>query len=91
MESEQKESNGNKPVKKFRAGGVSATIWENKNKVGDTEMTFRTINLERNYKDKDGNWKSTNTMKVSDLQKVKIVCDEAERFLLLKDEKEKGE
>ena len=50
----------NKPVKKIRVGSVTATIWAQ-------EGGFYTANLERSYKDKEGNWKSTNSFSVDDL------------------------
>ncbi len=49
-----------KPVKKIRVGSVSATIWAQ-------EGGFYNATLERNYKDKDGKWKSTNSFSVDDL------------------------
>ena len=51
----------NKPVKKIRIGSVSATIWKQEGGL------FYTASLERNYKDKDGNWKSTHSFSADDL------------------------
>ena len=50
----------NKPVRKIRVGSVTATIWAQ-------EGGFYTANLERSYKDKEGNWKNTNSFSVDDL------------------------
>ena len=50
----------NKPVKKIRVGSVTATIWAQKD-------GFYTANLERSYKDKEGNWKTSNSFSVDDL------------------------
>jgi hypothetical protein len=67
-------SQGNFPKKKFRAGAISATVWENKGTTtqGD-EKTYNTISLERVYQDKEGNWKSTNSFRLSDLPKAQAV------------------
>ena len=57
----------NLPEAKFSTGAITATIWKNPSQFGDD---FRTVALERKYKDKDGTWKSTNSMKVNDLPKA---------------------
>lgn len=49
-----------KPVEKIRVGSVLATVWAQ-------EGGFYNATLERNYKDKDGKWKSTNSFSVDDL------------------------
>ena len=53
---------GNMPEKKFSTGAVSATVWQNegKNKTGEP-VNYRTVSLQRRYKDKEGNWQSTST------------------------------
>ncbi|MEM4263916.1 MAG: hypothetical protein QW666_03425 [Candidatus Woesearchaeota archaeon] len=71
----------NTPQRKFKAGGVSATIWQNINKDG---KAFSTVSFERGYKDKSGNWKSTNYLGVSDLPKAMVVLSKAYEFLALK-------
>lgn len=70
----KKNETSGKPLETFRAGTVSATVWQNfgKNKDGK-EFGFRTINVERNYKDKEDKWQKTSAMKVDDLPKVELV------------------
>ena len=48
------------PVRKIRVGSVSATVWAQ-------EGGFYNATLERNYKDKDGHWKSSSSFSVDDL------------------------
>lgn len=69
-----------KPEAKFKAGGVSATIWKNQSANGE----FATVTLSKSYMDKDKNWKETNSYNINDLAKVKLVVDEAFRRLSLK-------
>ncbi len=75
----------NQPEKKFRAGGVVATIWKNKqkNKEGK-EFEVYSINVDRTYKDGD-EFKQTSSMKVNDLPKLALVANEAYAYLNLKD------
>jgi len=80
-------SEKNTPEKKFRAGAISATIWQNNgqnNKTGQP-VTYRTISLERGYKDKSGAWKSTNSFRINDLPRASLVLQEAYKYAVLKD------
>ena len=47
------------PVKKFSAGSVSCAIWENEAVVNGKTMPILKATVERRYKDKDGQWKSS--------------------------------
>ena len=48
-----------KPVAKFRAGPVSAAIWENEITVNGKKTVILKASVERRFKDKDGQWKSS--------------------------------
>ena len=50
---------GQKPAAKFKAGMVSAAIWENQIEVKGKTVTMLKATVQRRYKDKDGNWKSS--------------------------------
>ena len=78
---------GNLPEKKFRAGAISATVWQNKgqNKNGD-EVEYRTISIERCYKDKDDSWQNTNSLRVNDLPRATTVLQKAYEYLVFKEQ-----
>jgi hypothetical protein len=48
-----------KPIARFRAGQVSAAIWENEITVNGKKAVMLKASVERRYKDKDGQWKSS--------------------------------
>ena len=50
---------GQRPLVKFRAGQVSCAIWENEITVGDTQKTVLKASVERRFKDKNGEWRSS--------------------------------
>ena len=50
-----------KPIAKFTAGGVSAALWENPITVNGQAKTILKASVSRRYKDKNGNWKTTQT------------------------------
>ena len=75
----------NMPEKKFRAGAVSATVWSNDAVTKEGKpSTYRTVSIERNYKDKADKWQSTNSMRVTDLPKASLVLQKAYEYLVLK-------
>lgn len=77
------------PEKKFRAGGITATIWQNEGKDKDGNKTeFHTVGIDRSYMDKNGEWQSTTTLRLNDLPKVALVMQKSYEYLVLKKEQE---
>ena len=78
------EQEKNQPEKKFSTGAISATVWKNV-RAGKDGKTFEThtVNIQRRYTDKTGQWQSTNTLRVNDLPKVALVIEEAFKYLVL--------
>jgi hypothetical protein len=77
---------GNIPEKKFSTGGLTATVWQNqgKSKSGE-EVSFRTVSFQRRYVDKDGDWKSTSTLRINDLPRASLVLQKAYEYLVMKE------
>lgn len=82
----QEKQKGNQPEKKFRAGGVTATVWKNtgKDKSGK-ENEYKTVSVERSYLDGE-DWKKTNSMRQNDLPKLALVSNLAYEYIVLKEE-----
>jgi len=80
---------GNLPEKKFSSGGLNATVWQNqgKNKEG-LDVSYRTVTFQRRYKDKNGEWQSTNTLRINDLPKASLILEKAYEYLVMKDMQE---
>ncbi|NQV09286.1 hypothetical protein HQ529_05540 [Candidatus Woesearchaeota archaeon] len=73
------------PEKRFTTGAISAAVWVNEGKTKTGEPTeFRTISLQRRYKDKNDEWQSTNSLRVNDLPKASLVLNKAYEHLVLK-------
>ncbi len=66
----------NKPVKTYKAGLVSLSLWENENKDG---IAMKSLSFKRSYQTTEGAWADTQTLRISDLPKLKILLDEAYR------------
>ena len=68
---------------KYKAGAISATIWNNETIKDGKPAAYKTISLQRSYKDKDGAWKTTNSFRVADLPKAVVVLNKAFEHLVL--------
>ena len=80
-----------KPNKKFKAGAVTAAVWANEmNDRQGNKFSVYTVAFDRNYKDRDGNWKSTNSMRVNDIPKLRLVAYEAYEYLVRKGNEDNG-
>jgi len=86
METEKIEE-GNTPEKKFSTGAISATVWKNSSVSKQTNEPFeyRSVSLQRRYQDKDGVWKTSNSLRINDLPKASLVLDKAYEYIVLKE------
>ena len=50
-----------KPEKVFRVGSVSASVFVNKIDTENGKREIRNVNLQRRYKDGDGEWQSSSS------------------------------
>ena len=75
----------NLPEKKFRAGAVTVTVWNNvsKGKLGEP-IEYKTVSLERRYKDRNGEWQSANSLRVNDIPKAIAALCSAYSYLVMK-------
>ena len=64
-----------KPVKTYRFGSVSLSVWENEQTKDGKTFTAKSFQLAKNYKAGD-DWKTTNNYKASELVNV-IQCAQA--------------
>jgi hypothetical protein len=82
------ENTGNQPEKRFSTGAITATVWKNgaTSKKDGSPVEFNTITLQRRYTDKEGVWKSTNSMRVNDLPKAILVLNKAYEHLVIKEQ-----
>ena len=81
----------NLPEKKFRAGAVAATVWRNTGVRDGQAVEFRTISLNRGYKDKNGEWQNTGSLRLNDLPRAAVVLQKAYEHLVLTEQGNGGE
>jgi hypothetical protein len=84
MKTGELKKTGNTPEIKFRAGGISATVWQNSIEKDGEKSSFNTISLDRAYKDKAGNWQTTNSFRPNDLPRLSLVAQKAYEYVVCK-------
>ncbi len=73
------------PVKKFAAGAIQVAVWENSGKSADgLQATYRTVSIDKRYKDKNDEWKSSNSLHINDIPKAILALQKAYEYLALK-------
>lgn len=77
-----------RPVKRFRSGGVSAAVFENSVEVKGAQVTRFSVQIQRTFRDKDGEFRRTTSFRESDLPKVALVANKAYELLALKKDEE---
>ena len=77
----------NVPEKTFSTGVITATVWQNDGKGRNGEaVSYRTVSLQRRYKDKNGVWQSANSLRVNDLPKASLVLQKAYEYVVLREQ-----
>lgn len=74
------------PLQKFRCGQVTATIWEHEKEKDGKKFNVYSVEIVKNYTDKDDQWNKTSNYNKDDLAKVLVCVQEAMRFLYLNEE-----
>ena len=84
IEQKDIEGKGGLPEINFRAGVISATVWQNQGKNRDGEATeYKTVSVQRGYKTKNGEWQNTTSLRINDLPRVNVVLQKAYEYLIL--------
>lgn len=74
-------SEQNQPVKKFRAGGISASIWRNEREAGGETVVDFSVSFQKRYRDGEGAWKDSETFFAYDLPQLELVVRKAYDYL----------
>lgn len=62
-----------KPIAKIKAGQINAALWENEITVNGRKVTVLKATVQRRYKDKDGQWKSSGSFSRNEIP-LAIYC-----------------
>ena len=70
MDKTQETATPNKPEAEVKSGAVVGTIWKNEGPTGP----YRTVALNRFYKDREDKWQRTKTLRPKDMPDVATVA-----------------
>ena len=78
---------GNQPTYKQKAGAMSIAVFENEGKTKDGKpYVFKTVNLQKSYKDKKDEWQNVSiSLRVDDISRAKMLLDMAFMECVLKE------
>jgi hypothetical protein len=79
MENKNKTEQGNKPVRTYRGGLISLSVWS----VESGDNKFNTFTLSRSYK-KNEEWQKSSSFTTDDLPKIKMLIEQAYKDAILK-------
>lgn len=80
---------GNKPIRKFKAGGITASVFENKTSAKGFEAKIYNVVVSKTFKDKEGNWKTSFSFSVfNEIPKVQLVLSKAYEYVAMLSNKE---
>lgn len=77
-----------RPVKKFRSGSVGAAVFENLVDVNGAQVKKFSVQIQRTYRDKDGEFRHASSFRENDLPKLALVAQKVYEFLTMKEEEE---
>lgn len=80
-----------KPEKVFKAGAVRAAIFRNTFEKNGVSVPLPKIILEVRFKDKSGQWQSTNSLSLNEVPKATLVLQQAYAYCLEHREPEEEE
>ena len=78
------------PVKRFRSGGISAAIFENTVGLDGIQVKRYSVQVQKTYRDKDGEYKHTSSFRENELPKVALVVQKAYEYLALREANEEA-
>ncbi|MBI2507943.1 hypothetical protein HYV89_03240 [Candidatus Woesearchaeota archaeon] len=84
---------GDLPIKKFRSGNITCSVWSNKREVErdgvKMEVEFKTVSLRKSW-EKDGKWydHTITNIRKNDIAKMILLLQKAQEELLLSREEE---
>ena len=71
----------NKPEQVFKVGPVRASVFQNEIEHKGQKVNLPKVVLEVRYKDKEGNWKGTNSLSINELPKAILALEKAYDYL----------
>jgi hypothetical protein len=76
------------PEKRFKAGSCEAAVFENEIVRDGNTVSVKKVAIQKRYKDKDDEWKSTHSLDKNDIPKMMLALLKAYEYVTLRDDKQ---
>ena len=76
------------PQKRYRAGSCEAAVFENEISRDGQTVLVKKVSIQKRYKDKDDEWKSTHSLDKNDIPKMMLALSKAFEYLTLRENKQ---
>jgi hypothetical protein len=76
------------PEKRFKAGSCEAAVFENEIVRDGQTISVKKVAIQKRYKDKDNEWKSTHSLDQNDIPKMMLALSKAYEYLTLREDKQ---
>ncbi len=73
------------PEKRFSVGNCTASVFVNQVNTKDGTVPIKSVNVQKTYKDQEGNFQNSSSFGVTDIPKARLALDKAYEYLVLKD------
>ena len=73
------------PEQRFQAGRMHGSVWKNTSVVNGEEKEMISLSLQKRYKDKDGEWKNSNSLSLRDIPDAQLVLQKVYETCRLKE------
>jgi len=71
-----------KPVWSTKAGTVTGALWENEISVNGRKVSVLKVTIQRRYRDKDGQWKSSTSFSRNEIPLARFVLQKAYEHMI---------
>jgi hypothetical protein len=76
------------PEKRFKAGSCEAAVFENELTRDGQTVLVKKVAIQKRYKDKDDEWKSTHSLDKNDIPKMMLALSKAYEYVTLREDKQ---
>ena len=70
------------PEKKFKVGACTASVFVNEISTANGKAIIKNVVLQRTYKDKEGNFQNTTSLRIDDIPKAILALHKAYDYLV---------
>lgn len=82
------EKNSGSPTWSLRSGLLQVAVWENARVHENQQYITRSVTFEKRYKNQQGEWKTSTSYSLADLQRLRYLLAQAEGHLLKHDKED---